>query len=139
VLVMLALAVLPMSGCGEDAAQEGEEAPLVFWEFYDPECPFCAEMKPHVEALEADYADRVQEWRIIDVTTDEGRDLVDEYGVFLTPTFVLLDENGDELDRISGATPKDNLEAFIQRGIADTTGEGERPADVEQEGEGSEL
>jgi thiol-disulfide isomerase/thioredoxin len=136
VVAILALAAfLAVTGCDQGTSQDSEQVPITFIEFYDPQCPFCAEMEPIVEDLEGEYAERFDEWQIIDITTDEGKEQVEEYGVFLTPTFVLLDENGDELDRVTGATTEENMIAFIDRAIADVTGEdtGPRP-DIEGEG-----
>ena len=138
-LLILALALalpLVLSGCtSEDTVGEDGAVPVTFIEFFDPKCPYCAEMEPTVEALEEKYADRLAGWEIIDVTTDAGREDVDSYGVFITPTFVILDADGEEMDRITGATTEENMIAFIDRAIADATGEatGPRP-DIEGEG-----
>ncbi|GAB4276894.1 MAG: hypothetical protein Kow0056_07800 [Coriobacteriia bacterium] len=136
---LVALALLGsamLAGCAQGGG--GESADITFLEFFDPKCPFCAEMEPIVEDLEAEYADRLAGWEIIDITTDEGRQKVEDYGVFLTPTFVILDADGEEMDRVTGATTKENMVDFIERAIADASGEptGPRP---EIEGEGSEL
>ncbi len=123
--VVLAL-VLGMSGC--DGTTTDEKAPLHFIQFYDPDCPFCQAMEPTVENLKEEYEPRIEKFEIIDVSTTEGLAQADEYGVFITPTFVLLDMDGNELDRVQGAATEENMVKFIDRGIADVTGEaaGER-------------
>lgn len=125
--VVLAL-VLGVSGCDGTTAGSDEKAPLHFIQFYDPDCPFCQAMEPTVENLKEEYEPRIEKFEIIDVTTTEGLAQADEYGVFITPTFVLLDMDGNELDRVQGAATEENMVKFMDRGIADVTGEaaGER-------------
>ena len=123
------VASLVLVGCG---SSEPDTVALTFLEFYDPACPFCQEMEGTVEDLRRDYEDRLESFEIIDITTDEGLEKVDEHGIFLTPTFVLLDADGEELDRITGAAPKETMVDFVERGIADVSGEDVEPSeDVE--------
>ena len=136
ILVMVLGVSAMMLGCAEDAPPE--KVALTFLEFFDPNCPFCAEMEPAVEKLEREYAESLESFEIVDVTTDEGRQRVEDYGIFLTPTFVLLDADGEELDRISGACSEETLFAFMERGIADVKGEPVGPREP-VEGEGSAI
>ncbi|MDO8848986.1 MAG: thioredoxin family protein [Coriobacteriia bacterium] len=119
--VVLAL-VLGVSGC-DGGTTTDEKAPLQFIQFYDPDCPFCQAMEPTVESLQKEYEPRIDKFEIIDVSTTEGMAQADEFGVFITPTFVLLDADGNELDRVQGAATEENMVKFIDRGIADVTGE----------------
>jgi len=80
-----------------------------------------------VESLREEYEPRIQEFEIIDVSTPEGLAEAEEFGVFITPTFVLLDSEGNELDRVAGAATEENMVTFIERGIADVTGESAGP------------
>ena len=123
---LIALLAVGLAGC--DGGPPEEKAPLHFIQFYDPECPFCQAMEPTVESLREEYEPRIEQFEIIDVSTTEGLAQADEYGVFITPTFVLLDMDGNELDRVQGAATEENMVKFIDRGIADVTGEdvGER-------------
>jgi thiol-disulfide isomerase/thioredoxin len=129
------VASLVLVGCG---SSEPDTVALTFLEFYDPACPFCQEMEGTVEDLRRDYEDRLESFEIIDITTDEGLEKVDEYGIFLTPTFVLLDADGEELDRITGAAPKETMVDFVERGIADVSGEDVEPSD-DVEGVGTTI
>ncbi|MDO9556334.1 MAG: thioredoxin family protein [Coriobacteriia bacterium] len=115
---LASMVVLP--GCS--SAPE-EKAPLTFMQFFDPECPFCQAMEPIVASLRTEYEPKIESFQIIDVSTDEGRVQAEEYGVFITPTFFLLDADGKILDKISGAATEENMVKFIDRGIADVTGE----------------
>ncbi len=130
--VVLALALVTMlltglAGCGE--AETEEKAPLHFIEFFDPDCPFCQAMEPTIEKLQDEYSGRIYKFEIVDVSTTEGLAQADEFGVFITPTFVLLDAEGNELDRLAGAASEENMFKFIDRGIDDVTGESTGPRD----------
>lgn len=118
---LIALLAIGLAGC--DGGTPEEKAPLHFVQFYDPECPFCQAMEPTVESLKEEYEPRIEKFEIIDVSTTEGLAQADEFGVFITPTFVLLDMDGNELDRVQGAATEENMVKFIDRGIADVTGE----------------
>lgn len=106
----------------DSAGKVEEKAPLHFIQFYDPDCPFCQAMEPTVEKLRKEYEPRIEKFEIIDVSTTEGLSQADEFGVFITPTFVLLDMEGNELDRVQGAATEENMVKFIDRGIDDVTG-----------------
>jgi len=119
--------VLGLAGCDGSGTEAEEKAPLHFIQFFDPDCPFCQAMEPTVDSLRAEYEPRIQEFEIVDASTPEGRAKADEFGVFITPTFVLLDGEGNELDRVAGAATEENMVTFIERGIADVTGESAGP------------
>lgn len=127
VLVMAAMLLTGLAGCGETATED--KAPVHFIQFFDPDCPFCQAMEPTVEKLQKEYAGKIYKFELIDVSTDEGLRQADEFGVFITPTFVLLDADGNELDRLAGAASEENMVKFIDRGIDDVTGEGGGPRD----------
>jgi len=129
VLLVLSLAAVLLAGlAGCDKAPE-EKAPLHFIQFFDPDCPFCQAMEPTVAKLQEEYEPQIEKFEIIDVSTMEGLAQADEYGVFITPTFVILDTDGNELDRVAGAATEDNMVKFIERGIADVTGDSAGPRD----------
>ncbi|HAL30210.1 MAG TPA: hypothetical protein DCP20_05790 [Coriobacteriia bacterium] len=126
-LALSAMLVLGLAGCDGSGGDAEEKAPLHFIQFFDPDCPFCQAMEPTVESLREEYEPQIQEFEIIDVSTTEGLEKADEFGVFITPTFVLLDGEGNELDRVAGAATEENMVTFIERGIADVTGESVGP------------
>lgn len=132
VTIVLALALSAallagLAGCG--GASPEEKVPLHFIQFFDPDCPFCKQMEPTIEKLQRDYESKIYKFEIIDVSTDEGLRQADEFGVFITPTFVLLDADGNELDRISGAATEENMVKFIERGMDDVSGTSGGPRD----------
>lgn len=126
-LAVSAMLVLGLAGCDGSGTGAEEKVPLHFIQFYDPECPFCQAMEPTVEKLREEYEPQIQEFEIVDLSTSEGLAKADEFGVFITPTFVLLDGEGNELDRVAGAATEENMVSFIERGIADVTGESTGP------------
>lgn len=139
VALALAATVVPaMTGCAAEE-EPTEKADLRLIEFFDPGCPFCKEMEPTVDYLQDEYESKIEAFDIVDVTTEEGGRMVEEFGIFLTPTFVILDGDGVELDRVTGATTKENMITFIERGIADVTGEESDTPRETIEGEGSSL
>ena len=68
-------------------------------------CAPCQEMKPVVEQLNSD--------RLIKYDIDEAVVEREQYQVQAIPTFILVDENGVELDRVLGAISLDRLEELL--------------------------
>lgn len=132
VTIVLALALSAMlltglAGCGGTGSDE--KVPLHFIQFFDPNCPFCKQMKPTIEKLRQDYESKIYKFEIVDVSTEEGLRRADEFGVFITPTFVLLDADGNELDRLAGAATEENMVKFMERGMDDARGTSGGPRD----------
>ena len=69
-------------------------------------CAPCQEMKPVVEQLNSD--------RLIKYDIDEAVVEREQYQVRAIPTFILVDENGVELDRVLGAISLDRLEELLR-------------------------
>ncbi len=74
-------------------------------------------MEPIVDRVKAKYEPRIREFEIINITTDRGREKVEEFGVTLTPTFVILDKSDTEVDRLIGGAKQETLEKFIDQSI----------------------
>ena len=70
-------------------------------------CQPCKKVKPVVEAMEKEGF----EFQMIDA--DYEQILVEKFKVKSIPTFILL-EDGRELNRITGAKTKEELEGFIK-------------------------
>lgn len=94
-----------------------DTAPVRFTEFSDPESQFCIEMRPVVDTLQAEYEPKLDRFEVVDVTTAEGSKRAQAAGIFVTPTFLLADVDGNEIDRIIGATTEDELRAAIDEAI----------------------
>ena len=70
-------------------------------DFWGTWCQPCRTLRPHLERLADDFADR---WRLVAVHVDQHEDLVERYGIGSTPTLVFL-RGGDEVHRVVGAAP----------------------------------
>ncbi|MFZ5424479.1 MAG: thioredoxin [Patescibacteria group bacterium] len=82
-------------------------------DFYADWCGPCQAMKPIFEEVEQDYAGKV-EFKRVDVEEDIAQ--AQQFGVLSIPTFVLL-KDGNEVDRRTGAMPKDTLKSWIDSNL----------------------
>ncbi len=74
-------------------------------------------MEPIVDRVKRKYEPRVREFEILNIHTDKGKKKVEEFGVSLTPTFVILDKDEEEIDRLIGGASQETLEKFIDQNI----------------------
>jgi cytochrome c-type biogenesis protein len=83
-------------------------------EFTAEDCPVCRRMRPVIDRLVA--ACRELDTRIVrvDVATPQGRALADHHGVRGTPTFLLIDEAGRELNRLLGERTREDVAAAVE-------------------------
>lgn len=93
---------------GEDPAKTNDTGLPVIIDFSATWCGPCQMIAPYVHELAESNKDVVT-FKFIDI--DENTSLADEYKVEAVPTFVLLDADGREIDRLTGAdqTELDNL------------------------------
>ncbi len=73
-------------------------------------------MEPIVDEVREKYSDRI-EFVLLDITRSENDEIATKYRVYLTPTFVITDENGKEKDRLIGEVTKKTLETFITKSL----------------------
>lgn len=78
----------------------------VMIDFFADWCGPCKMLMPIVEELAGEYEGKVN---ILKLDVDESQDLAQKYGVMSIPTLVFI-KNGEEVDRITGALPKDALQ-----------------------------
>ncbi len=78
-------------------------------DFYADWCGPCHVMKPIIESVEKELAGKVE---FAKVNVDENQEMVAKYQVMSIPTYVVLD-NGQEKNRITGATSKEGFLKFI--------------------------
>ncbi len=97
---------LPTSG--EIKIPQG--VPVVI-EFYSPKCTVCMKMVPVINALRKECEGKDFVFLKIDVTSPEAQSLVKRFGIFGTPTFVFLKEDGKEAARLLGYQ---DLNAMVQ-------------------------
>lgn len=73
-------------------------------------------MKPIVDEADGKYSDKIT-FELYDITKAENDAIATKYKVFLTPTFVITDDQNKEIDRLVGEVPKATLEKFITGNI----------------------
>ncbi len=83
-------------------------------DFWAEWCPPCRAIAPVVEQLAAEYDGKAL---IAKVNVDNERDLAEKFSVMNIPTLIVL-KNGEEVDRIIGATSKDNLIRALDKALA---------------------
>lgn len=82
-------------------------------DFWAPWCGPCQMVGPIIEELAVEYGDRV---RFVKVNTDEARKVAIKYGIMGIPTLKVF-RNGEEVDSVSGALPKEHLKKFIDAAL----------------------
>jgi len=80
-------------------------------DFWGTWCQPCRTLRPHLEQLAGDNADR---WRFVAVHADEQPDVVSRYNVTSTPTLIFV-RRGDEVDRLAGSTAPSAIQAMLTR------------------------
>jgi thioredoxin 1 len=85
--------------------------PLVLVDFFADWCMPCRMMAPVVEELAKEYAGKVLFGKI---NVDENPATADRFQVFSIPTLVII-KNGEEVDRIVGFMPKNQIEARLKK------------------------
>lgn len=78
-------------------------------DFWGTWCQPCRSLRPHLEQLAGDNADR---WRFVAVHADEQPDVVGRYDVMSTPTLIFV-RRGDEVGRLTGSTTPSAVQAML--------------------------
>lgn len=87
---------------------EGNEKAVV--EFWDPWCSICREMAPVYEGLAGRYGGEVA---FAKLNMRENREKADQYGVYVTPTFIFF-VGGREVHRLGGLLEPKELEEGLR-------------------------
>ena len=85
----------------------------VLVDFWAEWCGPCRHIGPAVDELADAYKGRLT---VAKVNVDEHQQAAQKYGVQSIPTLLVF-KNGDLVDRIVGAVPKQQLEAAIQKAM----------------------
>lgn len=95
----------------KDQAPDKLTAPITVIDFSATWCGPCQMIAPDVHEL-ADKSTDVAQFQFVDV--DENPAMADKYGVQAVPTFVILNSDGQEVDRVVGADIE-SLRAIINK------------------------
>jgi cytochrome c-type biogenesis protein len=90
-----------------------EKLPL-FISFTSASCEDCVAMKPIIEKLEKSCGGKTLEFRTVDLDDHQFEYLANQQGIFGTPTYLMLDNNGKEKQRLIGPQKLDNLDKSIK-------------------------
>lgn len=78
-------------------------------EFSSEHCPACARMKPVVVGVTARCATQNDTVLHVDVDAPDGEALAERYRVSALPTFLSVDAEGGEVERIVGVQPEERI------------------------------
>lgn len=74
-------------------------------------CKYCQIAKKDL----LERADETAEWNVAVVDTDVSRETVQQYGVKTLPTFIYLNDAGEELDRVAGYKGYHRLKRWVEK------------------------
>lgn len=82
----------------------------VLVDFYADWCVPCKMMAPIVKEMAEKYGGKV---KVGKMNVEENPDVAAKYGIMSIPTFILF-QNGKKVSSVTGAIPKDELDAMLQ-------------------------
>ncbi len=82
----------------------------VLVDFYADWCVPCKMMAPIVKEMAEKYGGKV---KVGKMNVEENPDVAAKYGIMSIPTFILF-QNGKKVSSVTGAIPRDELDAMLQ-------------------------
>ncbi len=90
----------------------GSDKPVLI-EFQSPYCVACMAVEPTVKQIEIEYVDQLDVIRL-NVLDEDVQPLLKRYQFQYTPTFVFLDEGGEELWRTVGVLDPEQVKTTLE-------------------------
>lgn len=118
-LSLFALFSLLFAACGggDDASSGGDTAaatgPVRFLYFSAADCGPCNDMAPIIDGIEKDFTGKIAVERY-DAASDDGKKLMEQYELKVTPSYVMAAPDGTKLWSLTGAIHKDMLRQQVQ-------------------------
>lgn len=85
----------------------------VLLDFWAEWCGPCRMIAPYVEEIATEYAGKAKVYK---VDVDSEGELAMRFGVLGIPTLIVF-KNGQEVERIASAVPKDQIAAMLDRAL----------------------
>lgn len=86
------------------------EVPVLV-DFWATWCRPCLAIGPSIEELATEFGDKASVYK---VDVDENGDIATNYGIMSIPALLVF-KNGQEVDRMVGALPKDDIKAMVEK------------------------
>lgn len=96
----------------EEIVNSEKPAILDFWATW---CPHCKRIAPSYDKVAAEYEGKLVVGK---VDTDEDPAIAQKYEIEYLPTFVLIDAEGNVLDKVVAPANKAALDEFIQKNLS---------------------
>lgn len=116
-LLLMVCVLLLLAACGGGSSDETESAaatgPVRFLYFSAADCAPCDDMAPIIEGIEKDFAGKIAMERY-DAASDEGKKLMEQYEIKVTPSYVMAAPDGTKLWSLTGVIHKDMLRQQVQ-------------------------
>jgi thioredoxin 1 len=88
------------------------ELPVLI-DFWAAWCQPCLAIGPHIEAIAEEFSGRA---KVFKVDVDQERSIAEKYDIMNIPTLIVV-KGGQEVDRHTGAAPKDALASFLTKNL----------------------
>lgn len=86
----------------------------LFISFISASCEDCVTMKPIIENFKKACGGKILEFRTVDLDEHQFEYLAYQQGIFGTPTYLILDSNGKEAQRLFGPQNSDKINKTIK-------------------------
>lgn len=115
IVPLVAYFVLNKTSNSQIAVADDATAKPQIIKFTSAMCLDCQEMNKIIKEIFPKYQDRMV---LIEIPVQDGKAFTEEqikkYNVTLVPTIILIDSNGNQVKRIEGAIPKEEMESCLE-------------------------